>query len=399
MNKIKKYDIIIVGAGAAGLGAASELANSDLKVLLVDKKGEYHDLCVPHYFVKKMGLEAAIIKKFSFYSFYSEKYKLVRELGEKHIFAFINPQAAKRIILKRVKFDVLNDTEIIDAEYGHHSICLTDCRKRKYDGKIVIDCSGTSAVVATNLELNLQYSVCFFCYMAVLNSCDISRPQELSFNVDEKYSNGAAWVYPYDRKKAQVGVADILPYRISTKENLRTRLIRLIRKSTPYKEWFSNSRIDKGSIFVKIYPLSTVKSMVGDNLIIAGDSAGHTLPYIGEGFRPSMIMGIEAAKIAKKALEKGDLSKRGLIEFEKIWREHFGKYRFWAVLARYLGIHYNNRKREVSLRRMKNLTDDEFFNYVQSKYTLKLLCKIIGIDLLFKCVSRFELRFPFKNSK
>ena len=46
MNSIPlahEFDVIIVGAGPAGLSCASELANSKLKVLLFDKKEKTGD--------------------------------------------------------------------------------------------------------------------------------------------------------------------------------------------------------------------------------------------------------------------------------------------------------------------------------------------------------------------
>ena len=390
-----KYDIIIVGCGAAGLGAANELAKSDLKVLLIDRGDKHHNLCTPHSFVKEIGIEKAVINKFSFYSFYSENYELIRSTGKKHLFSFINQEKTRTILMKKLKCHVLNNTEIISAEYNNSYIKLVDNKNNNYEARIVLDCSGTAAVVATNLGMDIQSSVYFFCYTTTLSSCNIEKPHELSFNINPKYSNGAAWIYPYNKKKAQLAISDILPYKISTKQNLRTRLRMVIKDAHPYADWLKSSKIDEKDTFVKMFPLSPVKCMVSNNLILVGDAAGHAFPYIGEGFRPSMLMGREAARIAVKALEENDLSKKRLMEFEGVWWDNFGKYSFWAIIARHIGVNCNSEEHDFVLKRMHGLSYDEFFDYVQSRYTWRLFYKIISVKLFLKYIkNHFRFHLP-----
>ena len=386
MKNTKEYDIIIVGAGAAGLGAANELAKSDIKVLLIDRGDKHHDLCTPYSFVKEIGIEKAVINKFSFYSFYSKNYELIRKTGKKYLFAFISQEKARKILMKNLRCHVLNNTEIVNAEYRNGFVDLVDHKNNDYRAKIVLDCSGTAAVVATNLGVDVQSSVYFFCYVATLNSCDIKKPRELSFNINKEYSNVATWIYPYNRNKVQFGISDMLPYKITTKDNLRARIIKTMKEAYPYDDWLKNSKINNKNVISKIYPASAIKCAVADNLIIVGDAAGHALPYAGEGFKPSFEIGREAAKIAEKALKENNPSKKRLIEFERVWWDKFGKYDFWAVIARHIGVNCNNEEHELVLKKLKGLTNDEFFDFIGSRYSFKLFHKIIGFKLLLKYI-------------
>jgi digeranylgeranylglycerophospholipid reductase len=59
----------------------------------------------------------------------------------------------------------------------------------------------------------------------------------------------------------------------------------------------------------------------GDSVILVGDAAGFACPFEAEGVYYAMYSGMLAARVAKKALERGDVSKRSLSEYEREWRD------------------------------------------------------------------------------
>lgn len=58
----------------------------------------------------------------------------------------------------------------------------------------------------------------------------------------------------------------------------------------------------------------------GDSVMLIGDAAGFACPYEAEGVYYAMYSGMLAAQVAKRALERGDVSKRSLAEYEREWR-------------------------------------------------------------------------------
>ncbi|MHB8894843.1 MAG: NAD(P)/FAD-dependent oxidoreductase [Candidatus Geothermincolia bacterium] len=58
----------------------------------------------------------------------------------------------------------------------------------------------------------------------------------------------------------------------------------------------------------------------GDSVMLIGDAAGFACPFEAEGVYYAMYSGMLAAQVAKKALERGDVSRRSLSEYERAWR-------------------------------------------------------------------------------
>lgn len=58
----------------------------------------------------------------------------------------------------------------------------------------------------------------------------------------------------------------------------------------------------------------------GDSVMLIGDAAGFACPYEAEGVYYAMYSGMLAAGVARRALERGDVSKRSLSEYEREWR-------------------------------------------------------------------------------
>lgn len=58
----------------------------------------------------------------------------------------------------------------------------------------------------------------------------------------------------------------------------------------------------------------------GDSVMLIGDAAGFACPFEAEGVYYAMYSGMLAGRVARRALERGDVSKRSLAEYERAWR-------------------------------------------------------------------------------
>ncbi|KAL4514155.1 hypothetical protein Ndes2526B_g09305 [Nannochloris sp. 'desiccata'] len=74
-----------------------------------------------------------------------------------------------------------------------------------------------------------------------------------------------------------------------------------------------------------------VAKTYGDNLVIIGDAAGHIDPLTGEGIHTAMIDGKASAKALLQARVAGDFSAVNMKEYEKAWKERYGKDFYWST--------------------------------------------------------------------
>jgi electron transfer flavoprotein-quinone oxidoreductase len=66
--------------------------------------------------------------------------------------------------------------------------------------------------------------------------------------------------------------------------------------------------------------LTDPKTTFGDSVMLVGDAAGFACPFEAEGVYYAMYSGMLAARVAKNALERGDVSMGSLAEYERAWR-------------------------------------------------------------------------------
>jgi len=67
--------------------------------------------------------------------------------------------------------------------------------------------------------------------------------------------------------------------------------------------------------------LTDPKTTYGDSVMLIGDAAGFACPFEAEGVYYAMYSGMLAGQVAKKALERGDVSAHSLSEYERAWRD------------------------------------------------------------------------------
>jgi flavin-dependent dehydrogenase len=378
----KKYDIIIVGAGPAGMGAAAALTGSRLKVAIIDNGVTVNPVLVTtKKVIEKFGLEKTVIQKYNKFSLYSKNYGFTKRFPKGWEFVLVDIKKAKKIVKKRVDFDVIDNTEIIDAKRDDSRVILTDFKNNQYKTKVVIDASGNAAVAAKSLGLNTQSRFYFSCFALELENCSIKDPHEFSWDVNPDYTNGAFNMYPYSKTKGQFVIADFEPYALATEEDLKRRLMLAVKKERPYSSYFNNAKIVKGSEFSAEFPLQVIPRVTDDNLIVVGASAGHITNSAGEGFRPGIELGSIAGILASQAVKEGDVSRRRLYEFENAWKKSFGKHDHLMRLTRFISAHYNAKETDIALKLLNKLNEKEFFRFIASDVDFGLFLKYTSFRL------------------
>lgn len=313
------FDVVIVGAGAAGLILARELGKLKHKTLLVDRKDNLLE-----FSFNTLG-SFINLKDFDL----SEE--VVAQKIEKAVFHsrhFTRSVKGNAYILDKKKLheEILNsiDTTYVTIQTGvsiksiekndaGEFTSITDKKGNQYFGNIFVDASGTNGVISKNVGLReksvqlatgVEYNVKY-----------LGNPKESHLFVGKKYQGGYGWIFPLKNQRAIIGFGT---FDSSVVVDLKPRLNGILElpdiKKLVLKD---NDHVEGGSI-----PLTPVLTkFVLNNLVCVGDSVSQVNPIAGEGYKFIFEAALMASKAINNSLEKKDLS--CLSKYESDWSNRF----------------------------------------------------------------------------
>lgn len=334
----KAFDIVVIGAGPAGSSAAMAAAKGGARVLVVDRRqrigvpvqcAELVTQWISHHvqFSSACILQATETMVTHLwdgtspemkYEMRSPGYMLDRSLFDKDLVtAAIREGATLLTGTKAIGFF----PEGIVVEQGS--------RKEMIKARVLIGADGVHSLVARWAGLASMK-------MMVALQYEVVNPQsqqqaEVFFSPD--YEGGYAWFFPKG-KTANVGLG-VIPSRTPDLSHLLDQFLDHLIES---KKWSPLNRIGKtgGSI-----PCEGPGQAVFQNILLAGDAAGHAHPITGAGILNAVIGGEMAGRIAAGAILRSDLTY--LQNYETEWREAFGKsLAYGAVKREYLEENWKN---------------------------------------------------------
>jgi len=327
VKKLQEYDVVVVGAGPAGLTAAGKAAEAGATVLLMEKDptlgkkacGEaisastIEDAEVSHQerFIcnKIRGVfchapdEKERIDIYSGELGFGEGYIL-----EKSIFL---RELANQASQKGV--DIWVRTEALDLQRKDKSRYILALRKDgkelSVQAKKVLGCGGVNSIVAKKFFTRENYEL-IPCIQYKMVNCRIGDASVLETYVGQDVAPlGYAWVFPKNEETANVGIgvrgAPAKPY--------------LDRFISNHPETFRNASI----VEVQAAPVPVggqIKKVAQDGVMVCGDAAGQVIPLTGGGIHASIAAGKIAGELAGKAVTRGEVDP---IEYPK-------RYLYWS---------------------------------------------------------------------
>ena len=354
----ENWDVIIIGGGPAGSTAARYASKENISVLVIDGKKEIgeplqcgelipsvDELCrlcpdVPNMEDLFQTPEHAI-------SLRTDKLKLVPPSGKALEFPFegimLNRPEHDKSLIKLAKskgVEYLIDTHVskVDGNKVH-------TRKGEiFTGKVILGCGGTNDPIRRDYwdEKSLNIPVKFM----LINGDYDDSTVELHFG--SSAPGGYAWVFP-KKGGANIGLG------IQKKHSKGISLNVYAKK---FYSKFEGEVIYQGAGSL---PMSgSVKSLVNDNKLIVGDSAGMVLPSNGAGITTSMI----GARIAGQVVAKHILEGLPLEEYERIWNNQMGKI-------------MRNSKRSLKMGNLLFKSPDFLVNLAFNRVTKRLLWRAV----------------------
>lgn len=315
---MKNFDVVIIGAGCAGLMTAQLLAKQNLSVALLDRKKDLLDLSFltlgSFMDIKKYGLsEKVIASKINKGSFYSKNLSVTKRAEN---VAIINKTQLHRELLEKCTnqgVNIFNQCLISDVvldETGDVTY-VRDKNNHQYQGKIFIDATGTTGFLSKMLGLQektfplavgLEYDVVYK-----------GDPHEAIFFIGPEYAGGYGWIFPLGNNRAIVGFGTFNP---SIRANLKQGLAAIFEDNRVK----NHIEIDDHKTYGGNIPITAVNTtLYKNNVVCVGDSVSQVNPLVGEGYKFILDSSIIATDAIVNALTEKDLAL--LKNYENDWQQ------------------------------------------------------------------------------
>ena len=156
------YDLIIVGAGPAGLSLTRELAKSNLKILVLDKKNNAENVSYntsgSYLNPQNSDLPSDIFHPIEQVYFASKNESFVKKvkgsiINRKKLLTFFEKESIKNKNLKIKYNSTIKEVKV--SENGiDYLVYFDSVSENKVSAKIFADCSGVSAILGRKLEIS-----------------------------------------------------------------------------------------------------------------------------------------------------------------------------------------------------------------------------------------------------
>lgn len=325
---MKQYDVIVIGAGFAGLSSALTLAKHGLNVCVIEKKKKIGEpVQTTGIFIQSLIDSFLIPKEFI-------------ENEVKGMFIYSPSEKCYTIKLKTPRFYMMNISRF-------QKWLANECRKWNVDFYLNTYCDdinikktkvktgkieSKATILACGSDINLikkltsDYVKNFLIGMEFIGRGINARNTRyfeifMDYDIAPGYS---AWIAPIRRDITHIGLCRYSPCDKNIKEELLEYFKRRIKTRFTIKE-IRSSLIPISGPIAKTY---------GDRFLIVGDAAGQVGAMTAGGIYYALNIGKIAGRVLADNI--GEPFENKLIEYEEIWKRRFGKSLRFELLLRSL---------------------------------------------------------------
>jgi digeranylgeranylglycerophospholipid reductase len=334
------YDVVVVGAGPAGLSAARAAAEKGVKALLVDKRAEIGDnnhcgeLLPSPGEMKGLLPRASEVEKLvdvpsRLIMARTRTLRFISPAGKNHEFPFESNIIDRRgfekhlaIEASRYGADVMPSTKVVGiAEDRKGVLAISKGEKIEIQSPVIIGCDGIGSRIARWAGLGNNMSP----HDSIVGvQFEMSRVKVENDIVDMYFGanvapGGYAWIIPKGDDVANVG----LGIRTAFSEK-GVSLMEYLHRFINFNK-VASKKVSKGTAvaFRKgVIPVGgPISRTFNENVIVAGDAGGFTMAANGGGMPPGLVTGKIAGEIAADFLN----AKAEISHYEEEWQHQIGK--------------------------------------------------------------------------
>ncbi|MDW5562508.1 MAG: NAD(P)/FAD-dependent oxidoreductase [Methanomassiliicoccus sp.] len=314
----KDWEILVVGAGPAGSGAAAAAAEGGCKTLLIDRKKEIGTpvQCgevVGESLVRQLGLKLPP-------QAVATVHDHTRFILDRRLRITSNEPYWRSIALERKIFDKLlaaraaeagacvqADTRLADLEMRDGKVASATLvhqgKEVKIRPKVVIAADGVHSTVAKLMDLKLYPDDTMARGIEYELVAKKKLPNGMQIFLEPEVGLGYGWIIPKGPRRANVGLGVI-----GLDESRRTTIQEWAAGNPVVSEYFDLDKV----LEVKSGDAPLPGFLGGPrqgNVLFAGDAAGQTLAFVGEGIMPSFACGSGAGAVAAGAVRSKSMKK------------------------------------------------------------------------------------------
>ncbi len=332
-GETRRYDVLVVGGGPAGLSAAEAAAKTGARVALLERRKE---IGYPVHTsggswisdMKALGIPSDLYHPIRGVTFLSPN-RSARFDYDEPVCCVLDVRGVYQYVAGRavaagaelhpgspVERPIVEDGRIV-------GVLAKDHRNRvgEWRAPVVIDASGFSSTLVTRVGLRKGFQR--YGYGAEYDLMAPNYDQGMLYLImgSQVAPSGYAWAFPRGRGRVRLGVGVIRPdVDADAREYLDTFTERLPNLAPDFK---GASPVE---YHTGLFPSEgVVESFVRDGLIATGDAAGQGSTLVGEGIRFALYSGAMAGAVAGEAALAGDPSAERLARYERQWRARFGR--------------------------------------------------------------------------
>lgn len=290
---MKKFQVIIVGAGPSGVSAALTLYNLGIKnILVIDKEKFPRYKCCAGYITnktKKAYQEFGLNINKCHYSLIDDfkicyNGKIKQTIINKFLYTNRDIDRVELDynffkLLKKNKIEVLENTKITESDIDNNVLTLSNKEEYQFDYLIFADgTSGYGSSFITRKHKNIALQAIF----------PTTREDgiEIHFNITK---HGYAWISTF-KGKTNVGITDVYKKNINYNELLK----KFIEDN--------NMQVDSKNIRGSFTPIGITKPIINNNIYFIGDAVGGCDPFTLSGLR----YGIKTGKLCATSIKENN---------------------------------------------------------------------------------------------
>jgi len=331
-----KYDVVVVGSGPAGSATARFAAESGAKVLIIERRqevgvpvlcgegisrkiDEWDMLDGKRWIAGKMegariySPDGTMVKLSADVAGNETGYVVYRDIFDQELARQAIKTGAK-IMMNTTVVGLLKDKDKIKGVKAKHFD-----EEIEIEADIIVGADGVESKIGQwgGIDTTLKTKDLETCAQYTLTGIDCKDAYCDFYLGKEIAPGGYIWVFPKGKDVANVGIGVLASL---SEAGMAKKLLDDFIDSHPELKKGEPIRFLAGAV-----PVANPVDTVRDNLILVGDAARHVDPITGGGLTHCLEGGKIAGEVIGKAVKAKDFSADFLSEYEKRWKEAFGK--------------------------------------------------------------------------